>query len=157
MQPRRWLTHILVVAAFAIAMGYLEAVVVVYIRVILGIGPTPEHLDADVLDRVPQWLIHTEMTREAATIVMLVCLAFLASPLWRIRIGTFLVAFGVWDLVYYASLWCLIDWPGSLSTVDVLFLIPRPWIAPVWLPMALATAMVVIGALIMRARKEGTE
>ena len=27
--------------------------------------------------------------------------------------------FGVWDLVFYASLWVMLDWPGSLSTWDV--------------------------------------
>ena len=153
MKPHRWVNQALLIAAFAIAMGYLEAVIVVYIRAILGIVPTPEHLTADVLLEVPQWVVHTEMTREAATIVMLVCLALLASTHWRGRLGAFLVAFGVWDLTYYAALWCLIDWPSSLRTMDVLFLIPAPWIAPVWMPMLAATGMTVVGGLLLRERK----
>jgi len=142
------------IAVFGVAMGYLEAVVVVYIRRIVGLVPMPEGLDASVIHHMPEWLVATEQTREAATIVMLVAFAWLAGRNALGRIATFLVVFGVWDLAYYASLKALIDWPASLSTMDCLFLIPGPWFAPVWQPMAVSTCLVLAGgALLVTAEK----
>jgi hypothetical protein len=135
------------IAAFGVAMGYLEAVVVVYIRRILDIVPPPENLDASVMARMPEWLIAIEQTREAATIVMLFTFAWLVGRDLAGRVATFLVAFGVWDLAYYAGLKVLIDWPQSLMTLDCLFLIPEPWIWPVWRPMAISAGLVVAGRL----------
>jgi len=130
--------------ALAIAMGHLEAVVVVYIRHILGIVPAPEQLDRAVYAQVPQWLRATEQGREAATIVMLLTLAYLVGRRPLDKLGVFLFAFGVWDIFYYVSLKVLIGWPASLQTTDLLFLIPVPWFAPVWLPMTISAGMIVI-------------
>jgi len=123
-------------------MGYLEAVVVVYIRHILDIVPTPEHLDPQTIAQVPDWLISTEQTREAATIIILVTLALLVGRTRVQKLATFLFAFGVWDIFYYVSLKALIDWPASLATMDCLFLIPQPWYAPVWLPVVISVGMI---------------
>ncbi len=139
-----------IIAAFAIAMGHLEAVVVVYIRKLMGIIPTPEQLDPDVIAQIPTWLIGTEQTREAATIVMLIALGLLAGRTARERLGVFLLAFGIWDIFYYISLKAMIDWPASLATTDCLFLIPRPWYAPVWLPILASCGLIAIGLLLMR-------
>jgi hypothetical protein len=138
--------------AFAVAMGHLEAVVVVYIRHILGIVPTPEHLDRAVFAQVPAWLIAIERGREAATIVMLVTLALLVGRRPLEKLAVFLFAFGLWDIFYYVGLKVLIDWPASLQTMDVLFLIPVPWFAPVWLPVSIASVMVIV-ALFLFARE----
>jgi len=43
----------------------------------------------------------------------------------------------------------LIRWPESLKTLDVLFLIPVPWVGPVWLPVTVSAAMVVCGVWLM--------
>jgi hypothetical protein len=139
--------------AFAIAMGHLEAVVVVYIRHILGIVPTPEHLDRAVYEQVPHWLLATEQGREAATIVMLVTLAILVGHRPLTKLAVFLYAFGLWDIFYYVGLKVLIDWPASLQTMDLLFLIPVPWFAPVWLPVSIASVMVIV-ALFLFAREQ---
>ena len=144
-KPRRrvrW-EFLAALAAFAIAMGHLEAVVVVYIRRILGIVPTPEHLDRAVFEQVPKWLIATEQGREAATIIMLLALAYLVGRRPLEKLAVFLFAFGIWDIFYYVSLKILIDWPASLQTMDVLFLIPVAWFAPVWLPVTISAVMVV--------------
>ena len=66
-----------------------------------------------------------------ATILMLVILALLVGGKWLEKMVVFLWTFAFWDLFYYLSLYLLIKWPPSLTTIDVLFLIPRPWIAPV--------------------------
>ncbi len=153
MNRQRLWTYVLLVVAFGIAMGYLEAMVVVYIRKILGIVPTPVNLDRSVSEQIPQWLVQCEITREAATIVMLVCFAILAADTLARKVGTFLLVFGVWDIFYYVSLWCLMDWPPSLATIDLLFLIPVPWIAPVWVPLACSATMIAIGLLLLAGRR----
>jgi uncharacterized membrane protein YidH (DUF202 family) len=93
------------------------------------------------------WLLRTEQTREVATLVMLAALALLAANRHRTRIGAFLIAFGTWDLAYYASLYAMLRWPPSPTAMDLLFLLPpHPWwYQPVWLPVAISCAMVVVG------------
>ncbi len=81
---------------------------------------------------------------------MLTCTALLAAVKARARVATFLWAFAVWDLVYYAALWATVRWPHSIRDTDVLFLIPEPWIAPVWFPL-LVSALAVVAVLLSRA------
>jgi hypothetical protein len=140
-----------VLALFATAMGWLEAVVVVYLRALLGVAhgsaaPAPDELTRR-LASLP-WLIGTEQGREAATIVMLATVAWLAAPRLRLRLGAFLVAFGAWDIVYYLALYVLLRWPPGLATPDLLFLIPPGpwWIQPVWVPVAISASMIAAGA-----------
>ena len=140
-----------VLVVFAAAMGWLEAVVVVYLRALLGIAhgsaaPAPVEW-ARRLASLP-WLVGTEQGREVATLVMLATVAWLAAPRLRPRLGAFLVAFGTWDIVYYAALVLLLRWPPGLKTLDLLFLIPPGpwWIQPVWVPVAVSAGMVALGA-----------
>ena len=144
-----------VLVLFAAAMGWLEAVVVVYIRGVIGFAhgpvvPTPE----DVLTRFRQvpWLLRTEHTRELATLVMLAAVAWLGADRVRARLGGFLAIFGVWDIAYYASLYLLLRWPPSLGTVDVLFLIPPGpwWFQPVWVPVLISVGMIALGFKLLR-------
>ena len=74
---RRWAA----VVIYATAMALVESAVVTYLRVFLDrVDPyEPPPLD------VPEWLIQTEMVREAATLVMLVAVGWLAGRAWRSR------------------------------------------------------------------------
>lgn len=78
-----------------------------------------------------------EQTREAATLVMLLAVALLSSVELKGRIAAFLVAFSVWDLTYYGTLFFWLGWPTSIWDLDVYFLLPVPWVGPV------ATAIVI--------------
>ncbi|MGQ9732155.1 MAG: hypothetical protein ACUVX8_12880 [Candidatus Zipacnadales bacterium] len=138
-------------AAFGIAFGHIEAVVVVYIRRLLGWVPLPADITAEDLLVVPPWLIHTEQTREAATIIVIVALTVLVGRNFLEKLATFLFTFGVWDITYYIALKAMIRWPESFSTLDCLFLIPEPWIAPVWLPLISSLGMVLMGTGVMIA------
>jgi len=139
---------------YAAAMGWLEAVVVVYIRAILGIARA-EGMPAanEVMERfrTRPWLMPTEQTREAATLVMLAAVAWLAAGRWRPRFGAFLICFGVWDITYYVGLYALLGWPSSLANKDLLFLIPPTplWYQPVWLPVAISCLMVGSGLVLL--------
>ncbi len=153
MRPAPQRARLLALIAFAIAMGWLEGVVVVYIRALIGIerGDAMPH-GADVVERlraVP-WLMVTEQTREMATLVMLAAVAWVAGRAWRARLGALLVCFGVWDIIYYVALRAMLGWPPSLATMDVLFLIPpHPiWYQPVWVPVAISAAMITIGTML---------
>lgn len=142
---RRWAA----VCVFSIAMALLEAAVVSYLRVFLDrVDPyQPEPLP------VPVWLMHIEIAREAATMVMLVSVAWLAGCNWRARFGYFLIAFGGWDIFYYVFLVPFTGWPRSLLDWDVLFLIPLPWWGPVLAPVLIAAMMLVGGTLITQPGK----
>lgn len=136
---RRWAA----VVIYATAMALVESAVVTYLRVFLNrvdpYQPNPFP--------VPAWLIHTEVVREAATLVMLVAVGWLAGRAWRSRLGYFLIAFGVWDIFYYVFLVPMSGWPRSLLDWDILFLIPLPWWGPVLAPVSIASLMVVGGTL----------
>ena len=149
MRGREIKARIGLVTVFGIAFGWLEAVVVVYIRRILEAERTID-LTNIVVEQADATVMFIERTREAATIVMLACLALLAFRNWRRRIAAFLLVFAVWDIFYYVTLKILIKWPPSFATIDCLFLIPRPWIAPVWFPLLASLGMLVAAGLLFR-------
>jgi hypothetical protein len=133
---------LLLLAVFGIAMAHLEGVVVVYLRKALGILETESNKAG--VGKFPDRYLNIEMTREAATIIMLVVIACLVGETWILRGVYFLWTFAFWDLFYYVSLYILIKWPSSLTTIDVLFLIPKPWIAPVWFPIGVSATTIIV-------------
>lgn len=135
---------ILGVGAYAIAMAYVEAAAVLYLRTIYG-GIDPVAPRAAPFNPLPDF-VAVEIGREAATMVMLGAVAYLAARSAKARIGAFAVAMGVWDIFYYVFLWLFAGWPASPLAPDVLFLIPLPWWGPVIAPMLVAAVIVVAGA-----------
>ena len=131
------------VIGFAVAMAYLESAVVVYLQRALGI--TPDGLfplrGPDVVGN----LAAIEVGREFATMIMLVGIGCLAGRTKLERLAWTAVAFGVWDVFYYAWLWVFLGWPSSPGTWDVLFLIPVPWTGPVWAPLTVSAALIGFG------------
>jgi hypothetical protein len=135
---------------FALAFGWIEASVVVYLREIAmrerALQTTAYLPNFQVpLVSLPATLVALEMAREACTLVLLGTAAWLAGRRVADRIGAFLLAFGIWDITYYAGLRLVSGWPEGLSTWDILFLIPSPWVAPVWAPVTIATLFVIGG------------
>jgi len=147
---------------FAAAFGFLEAVVVVYLRAAVGLLPGYQGALSDVvrmsgqyyvpslaITQFPKSLLTLEVLREAATILMLFTVALLTSANSRARAAVFLWTFAIWDIVYYAALWVTVRWPVSIRDPDVLFLIPVPWLSPVWFPL-LVSALATIAVLFSR-------
>ena len=139
------ITKLLLLAIFGIAMAHLEGVVVVYLRKALGMLDSESNKES--IEKFPKRYLNIEMTREAATIIMLFILAYLTGGSWIEKGVFFLWTFAFWDLFYYLSLYILIKWPPTLKTIDVLFLIPKPWIAPVWFPISISGLTILIIAL----------
>ncbi len=136
----------IILAVFGIAMAHVEGIVVVYLRKAMGLLEPMADMHK-LLEEVPKWLVKVEMTREVATIVMLVTIALLTGQGWFEQLMIFLWTFAFWDLFYYVSLYLVIKWPPSLKTVDILFLIPRPWIAPVWFPVSISLSTILLIAV----------
>jgi hypothetical protein len=132
----------LLLALFGIAMAHFEGVVVVYLRKALGMLDSESNKES--VKKIPKRFLYIEMTREAATIVMLVVIAYLIGNTWIEKGVFFLWTFAFWDLFYYLSLYILIKWPSTLKAIDVLFLIPVPWIAPVWFPIGISSLTIIV-------------
>ena len=129
------------VATYAVAMAYVEAAVVAYLREIYGI----EDLIRDV-PTVTDRLTAIEVSREVATVAMLLAVGWIAGRRLQDRLGHFVFAFGLWDIAFYAWLALIEGWPQSPLDWDVLFLIPVPWWGPVLAP-ALIAAMMCAGGI----------
>ena len=150
---------------FGISFGYVEAAVVVYLRTIydpIRHRLHPERPPNDLFPLItPQQLSDTgiensrrvaiEVVREAGTMVMLAAVALAVARNLHEWMAAFAIAFGVWDISFYAFLKLLIHWPESLSTLDILFLIPLPWVGPVWAPVLVALTMILCGLISLRA------
>jgi hypothetical protein len=140
------ISKLVLLAIFGIAMAHFEGVVVVYLRKALGMLDSESNKES--LEKFPRRYVRIEMTREAATIIMLVVIAYISGLTWVERGIFFLWTFAFWDLFYYLSLFILIKWPPSLNTIDVLFLIPKPWIAPVWVPVGISSLTIIVIAIL---------
>jgi hypothetical protein len=138
--------RLVIVAIYASAMAWVEAAVVIYLRTLIGrlqpYQPNPLALSAGT------GLAGVEAVREAATLIMLLAVGWLAGRTWRSRLAYAMIAFGLWDILYYAFLAVIGPWPSSLMDWDILFLLPLPWWGPVLAPLAIAVVLIVSGILV---------
>ena len=132
------------VTLFSIAMGFMEAAVVIFLRE----HYYPSGFDFPVVS-ISQVSGITEVLREAATLIMLVCIGLLAGRNNTSRFAFFLLAFAIWDLTYYLFLKLILAWPASLLDWDILFLIPVPWFGPVLAPCIISIAMIGFALLLL--------
>jgi len=89
-------TTMIAVVLFAVAMGYFEAAIVVYLRELYYSGGI-----SFPLALAPKRIIVIELFREASTIIMLIAVAALAGKKFWERFGYFIIIFGLWDIFYY--------------------------------------------------------
>jgi hypothetical protein len=141
----RWL----VVALYAVAMAWVEAAVVYYLRSLIDRIEPYQPYPLPVAGGFGQ----AELIREIATLIMLFTVGWLAGATWRSRLGYSVVAFGIWDIFYYVFLREMTGRPKSLFDWDILFLIPLPWWGPVWAPTSIAVLMIVWGTFLTRIER----
>ncbi len=147
---QRWTYNLIWAVLFGISMGYFEAAVVVYLRQIVGSGNTIFPLD--LAAGLP---VAVEVGRETFSMVMLAAVAALLARDLATGMAWFCVIFGVWDIFYYVFLKLLLDWPASLWTMDILFLIPVPWVSPVLAPVIASVTMIGLGIAVIRKYESG--
>lgn len=141
---------VLIVSLFAITMGFLESIVVVYLRELYYPGGF-----RFPLTNLPTGTLKIETVREITTLVMLACIGILAGKTKSDRIGWFLFSFGVWDIFYYVGLKLMLGWPASVMEWDVLFLVPVVWLGPVLAPVLCSVTMIFIALPIIYFENEG--
>lgn len=127
---------------FGIAFGFLEAIVVVYLRKIYY----PQGFSFPLTLLEPQ-MIQIEIVREISTIIMLVTFGWILGKKLSERFSFFIFTFAVWDIFYYVALKLFLDWPESLLTWDILFLIPITWVGPVLAPLICSAGMILIALI----------
>ena len=163
---------ILKVVIFAIAFAFVEASVVVYLRHLLGasyseIGkgqillllPGIAFLQPDAALKVikDSALLNMEMFREGATLVMLAAIACLATKDFKKILAFSFLSFGIWDIFYYVFLKLTIGWPTSLTDQDIFFLLPVPWVGPVFVPILISLAVIVCSLIYLYKSKNLSE
>ena len=141
----RWL----VVVLYAVAMAWVEAAAVYYLRSLFDRIEPYQPYPLPVAGGFGE----AELIREIATLIMLFTVGWLAGATWRTRLGYSVVAFGVWDIFYYVFLRVMTGWPKSLLDWDILFLIPLPWWGPVWAPTSIALLMILWGTFMTKVER----
>jgi len=148
--PKETFKRFIVIVIFAAAFGYIESAVVVYLREIFYPAgftfPLPNLL---AFDPAQKYLLLTEISREAATIAIILTAAFLFGRNRRRRFAYFMVIFAVWDIFYYVWLKVILDWPASIMDWDILFLIPVTWASAVLYPIIMSVIMLVFAAVVL--------
>jgi len=138
-----------IVVVFGIALAYIEAAVVVYLRTIFHSSGFTFPLTEFGISPLWERLLLTETGREAATLVLIFTASWLFGRNLRQRFAFFLTIFAVWDIFYYIWLKVLLDWPGSIMDWDILFLIPIVWAGPVLAPILVSLTLLIFAVIIL--------
>jgi hypothetical protein len=133
-----WLT------IFAIAFGFVECSVVVYLRKIYY-GDETALFPLKIFE---PGILTVELFREAATLIMLYAVAAAAFEKKILRFAGFIWGFAVWDIMYYVFLKLSINWPATILDWDILFLIPIAWASPVLAPVVCSLTMMLLAGII---------
>jgi len=129
---------------WGMTFGYIEAAVVIYLREIYY----PEGFVFPAII-IPERIMFVEIGREAATLLIMWATVSLVYKKVQSKIAAFFLLFGVWDIFYYVFLKLILNWPQSLDTWDILFLIPVPWLGPVWAPLLVSIVFIYAGIAIL--------
>lgn len=141
---KKTLNILIWVTIFSIGMAFLESSVVVYLRALYY----PEGFQFPI-QKIDYDIGLTEFYREFATLIMLVSIGFIAAKTRLQRFAYFIYSFAIWDIFYYVFLKFLLDWPESLFTWDILFLLPVTWVGPVIAPVLCSLIMIFLALAII--------
>jgi hypothetical protein len=135
---------------WGIAFAYIEASIVVYLRKIYypgGFSFPAVIIEPDIAA--------VEIIREITTQVFMWTVAELSCRSFQCRLAVFMFLFGIWDIFYYVFLKAALNWPASLADWDILFLVPLPWVGPVWAPVVVSLGMIWAGTVILIRNEQG--
>ena len=142
---RRWS----IVVLFAVAMAWVEAASVYYLRVLVDrVEPYQAESAADAGSARrrragPRGGNADHAARPWARWRVDLAGAPRRTPRSRSASGTSSIT---------SSLWIMGGWPRSLLDWDILFLLPLPWWGPVLAPVGIAVLMIVGGTLVTQSR-----
>ncbi len=131
---------IISLSLFAISLGYLEAAVVIYLRM----QYFSNRFYLPLNNVMPNNVLLIEIFREISTIAILLSVAALSMKKFIERFASFLFIFALWDIFYYIFLKIILGWPVYTLDKDILLLIPIPWIAPVLAPIIVSVTFIIL-------------
>ena len=132
------------ITLLSISMAFMESAVVVYLRALYY--PNGFSFPLKLIDHT---IALTEFIREIATIIILASAGILAGRKNIERFAFFILAFAIWDIFYYIFLKCIINWPDSFTTWDILFMVPVTWVGPVIAPILNSLTMIMLAIIII--------
>ena len=132
------------VLIFTIALAFIESAVVVYLRALYY--PDGFYFPLKLIDNN---IAIIEILREAATVIILICIGIAMGRSRTEKFAYFLYSFAVWDIFYYVFLKLFLNWPESFFTWDILFLIPVTWVGPVIAPVINSLFMILLAITII--------
>ncbi len=135
---------------WGVAFAYIEASVVVYLREIYYL----DGFTFPVVIAEPHMVI-TEVVRELATLLIMWATVNLTYQILQSKLAAFMVIFGIWDIFYYLFLKIILNWPETLNSWDILFLIPVPWVGPIWAPIVVSIGLIYAGISILVQNDKG--
>jgi hypothetical protein len=145
-----------VITIWAVAFAFVEAAVVEYLRALYYpadkggfVFPLMTAAKMQALGLEDWHRLFIELGRELSTLIMLGGVGIMASRNRREAWAYFMIAFGIWDIFYYLWLKLFLNWPAHLTTWDLLFLIPVPWVSPVWAPVVVSLTMIAVGLVVL--------
>jgi hypothetical protein len=135
---------------WGLAFGFIEAAVVIYLRKLyypdgFGFPAVFAHTDISVV----------ELIREFTTLIIMWAVAEVSYRSLQAKLAVFMILFGIWDVFYYAVLRFFLKWPETFNTWDILFLIPSPWVGPVWAPLLVAVSLAISGVILLKKHEAG--
>ena len=140
-----------IVTVYAIAMAFLETVIVIYLRKLYY----PQGFIFPLKGFIDHQILSIEWIRELFTLIMLACVGILAGRSKYEKGAYFIHSFAIWDIFYYVWLKVILNWPSSLLTWDLLFLIPWAWVGPVLAPLICSVTMLVLAYIIISREDQG--
>ncbi|MCX6383996.1 MAG: hypothetical protein NTV16_05845 [Actinobacteria bacterium] len=140
MLNKNYFIRYIYLSIFSIALAYLEAAAVIYIRQLLY----PQGFQFPITSSLSSFILHIEILREFSTLIIIFSVALLAGKKFIDRFAYLIYIFAVWDIFYYVFLKLTIKWPLTFLTWDVLFLIPIPWTSPILFPLLCSVTMLAI-------------
>ena len=132
-----------VVAVYAVAMAWVEAAVVYYLRTMVNRIEPHQPNPLPIMGGLGQGGIGARGGHAGHVVGS----RHLGRPKAGAAAWYAAVAFGFWDISYYAFLKVLCGWPHSVFDWDILFLMPLPWWGPVLAPVLISLLMIGWGTL----------
>lgn len=137
----------------AAAFGIIEGSVAIYLRPVFNQADFNfeiKILQPEKMNGTQKKILATEVWREFFTLILIGAAAAIAADSIIRWAGYYVFIFSIWDLFYYLWIFMRVNWPTSLFSWDILFLIPKMWLAPVIVPILISTVGLVISLMVIR-------
>ncbi len=155
------LSYLIALTALCVAVGYADALATFYVRGMLQVSQEGGGFARAVVEAMPERIVGLEQTRQAATVLLLISVGFVAGRNAAQQVGTVLFALGGWEIFRYVAIRTITDWPTALGDADAVIFLPQPVYVPVWMPIVIAlgslavgTSLIRYGALVLRRSRD---